>query len=130
MSFVGHVWQEQHLCSATTMHTWDPAHPSTGNLFCAIFFVVQSARLKTVMVSTTGFMLYGQDYKKKQLWGIFMLHMAPSYLSAGYQELRNPRGTGEVALRQGVIASTNQTIYGMFTERLGINMLQEKGCLV
>lgn len=59
-----------------------------------------------------------------------MLHMAPSYLSAGYQELRNLRGTGEVALRQGVIASTNQTIYGMFTEQLGINMLQEKGCLV
>lgn len=55
-----------------------------------------------------------------------MLHTATSYLSAGYQELRNLCGTSKVALQQGVIASTNQTIYGMFTERLGINMLQKK----
>lgn len=59
-----------------------------------------------------------------------MLHMATSYLSAGYQELRNPRGTSKVALQQGVIASTNRTIYGMFTELLGINMLEKKLCLV
>lgn len=59
-----------------------------------------------------------------------MLHMATSYLSAGYQELRNLCGTSKVALQQGVIVSTNRTIYGMFTEGLGINMLQKKRCLV
>lgn len=71
-------------------------------------------------------MHYEQECKKPQLCGIFMLHMATSYLSAGYQELRNLCGTSKVALQQGVIASTNRTIYGMFTERLGINMLQKK----
>lgn len=55
-----------------------------------------------------------------------MLHTATSYLSAGYQELRNLCGTSIVAMQRGVIASTNPTIYGMFTERLGINALQKK----
>lgn len=68
--------------------------------------------------------------KRPQLCGIFMLHMATSYLSAGYQELRNLCGTSKVALQQGVIASTIQTIYGMFTEGSGINKLQKKRCLV
>lgn len=75
-------------------------------------------------------MYYEQECKKHPLYGVFMLHMATSYLSAGYQELRNLCGTSKVALQQGVIASTNRTIYGMFTERLGINMLQEKWCPV
>lgn len=55
-----------------------------------------------------------------------MLHMATSY----YQELRNLCGTSKFAMQQGVRASTNQTIYGMFTEWLGINMLQKKWCPV
>lgn len=46
-------------------------------------------------------------------------------MPAGYQELRNLHGTREVALLQGVIASTHQAIYGMFTEGLGINVLQK-----
>lgn len=54
--------------------------------------------------------------------------MVTSYLPAGYQELRNSRSTSEVSLQQGVIASTHQAIYGMFTEGLGINMLQEDRC--
>lgn len=69
---------------------------------------------------------YEQECKKPHLCGIFMLHTATSYLSAGYQELRNLCASSKVALQQGVIATTNRTIYGMFTERLGINMLQKK----
>lgn len=45
-----------------------------------------------------------------------MLHMATSYLSGSYQELRNLCGTSKFALQQGARASTKQTIYGMFTE--------------